>query len=115
VVEDGEKSDALFISLIMMFKSAAMLQMGKVANPVTGKVERNLDQARFSIDIVEMLKEKTAGNISSDLAKLVDSTLLELRMNYVEEAGKKPESQTDQGDEAASEESPGEGDGSRGD
>jgi len=81
-----DRDEALFVSLVMMFKSAAMQQLGKVISPLTGKVERDLAQARFSIDTIAMLKDKTAGNLSKDLDKLLDSVLLELRMNYVEEA-----------------------------
>jgi hypothetical protein len=70
----------------MIFKTAAFQQLGKTLNPMTGKVEKNLEQARFSIDMIEMLKDKTRGNLPEELDKLLDSTLLELRMNYVEEA-----------------------------
>lgn len=80
-----DRDEALFVNLIMIFKSAAMQQMGKVVNPLTGKVERNLEQARFSIDTIAMLKDKTSGNLNADLEKLLDSVLLELRMNFVEE------------------------------
>lgn len=80
-----DRDEALFVNLIMIFKSAAMQQMGKVVNPLTGKVERNLEQARFSIDTIAMLKDKTKGNVSPDLEKLMDSVLMELRMNFVEE------------------------------
>jgi hypothetical protein len=79
------RDEALFVNLVMIFKSAAMQQMGKVLNPLTGKVERNLEQARFSIDTIAMLKDKTKGNLPADLEKLLDSVLLELRMNFVEE------------------------------
>jgi hypothetical protein len=80
-----DRDEALFVNLVMIFKSAAMQQMGKVVNPLTGKVERNLEQARFSIDTIAMLKDKTRGNVTADLEKLMDSVLLELRMNFVEE------------------------------
>jgi hypothetical protein len=86
LASDGERDDALFVNLVMIFQGAAMQQMGKIASPLTGKVERNLEQARFSIDTLAMLREKTRGNLSDDLARLLDSTLLNLRMNYVEEA-----------------------------
>jgi hypothetical protein len=88
VPEGPEQQDALFVNLVMIFQAAAMQQMGKITNPMTGKVERNLDQARFSIDTIEMLRNKTRGNLSSELENLLDSTLTNLRMNYVEEAGK---------------------------
>ena len=83
--ENDQQQDALFVNLVLVFKNAAMQQMGKLMHPLTGKVERNLDQARFSIDTLDMLKTKTEGNLSPELGKLLDSTLLELRINYVEE------------------------------
>ena len=39
---------------------------------LTGKIEKNLEQARFSIDMIDMLRSKTRGNISSELEKLLD-------------------------------------------
>lgn len=86
MAQSPETLDALFVNLVMIFKTAAFQQMGKTLNPITGKIEKNLEQARFSIDMIEMLMEKTRGNLSDDLNKFMDSTLLELRMNYVEEA-----------------------------
>ena len=86
MAENVEKTDALFVNLVLLFKNAALQQMGKIMNPISGKIEKSMEQARFSIDMIEMLKAKTRGNISDDLDKLLDSTLLELRMNYVEEA-----------------------------
>jgi hypothetical protein len=88
MAENGQQEDALFVNLVLMFQAAAMQQMGKVTSPVTGKVEKNLDQARFSIDMIEMLKGKTSGNLSPDLEKLLDSTLTNLRLNYVDETDK---------------------------
>jgi len=85
MAEDEAKYDALFVNLVLVFKNAALQQMGKLVNPLTGKVERNLEQARFSIDTLDMLKAKTAGNLSQELERLLDTTLLELRMNYVDE------------------------------
>jgi hypothetical protein len=92
MTDQPEKTDALFVNLVLMFKTAAMQQMGKIVNPLSGEIERNLDQARFSIDMIDMLREKTRGNLTDEIAKLLDSTLTELRMNYVDEADKSPES-----------------------
>jgi hypothetical protein len=86
VADDSERDNALFVNLILIFQSAAMQQMGKIMNPITGEVEKNLEQARFSIDTLAMLRGKTRGNLSSDLERLLDSTLLQLRMNFVEES-----------------------------
>jgi hypothetical protein len=94
-----EKDDALFVNLVLIFQGAAMQQMGKVLSPLSGKIERNLEQARFSIDTLAMLREKTRGNLSGDLERLVDSALVNLRMNFVEEAAKpEPERTAASGD-----------------
>jgi len=83
--DNTRHDDELFVNLILIFQSAALQQMGKTINPLTSKVERDLRQARFSIDTLAMLKEKTRGNLSEDLERLLESVLLQLRMNYVEE------------------------------
>jgi hypothetical protein len=57
---------ALFFSLIMTFQAAALQQMGKMKNPLSDKIERDLPQAQLSIDILDMLEEKTRGNLSED-------------------------------------------------
>jgi hypothetical protein len=86
---DTEKNSALFLSLVMTFHAAAMQQMGKVKHPLSEKIERDLDQAQMSIDILDMLKDKTKGNLSDDETKLISNVLQELKLNYVDEASKK--------------------------
>ena len=82
------QSDQLFIQLLYIFHASAMQSMGKLKNPVTDKVERDLAQANQSIEMIEMLKEKTKGNISEELSRAVDAFLTELRLNYVDEVAK---------------------------
>lgn len=94
--EQGE----LFTYLISTFYSSAWMQMGKMANPVTNKVERDLQQAQFSIDLLDMLKEKTKGNLTEDEARLLDHAIKELKMNYMEEM-KKDEQATKKGEGAS--------------
>lgn len=84
---DHEKSDpALFLQVVAMFQMAAMQQMGKLVDPVSNEVVRNLDQARTSIDIIEMLERKCAGNLEDVEKTFLEKVLFELRMNYVDEA-----------------------------
>ena len=83
--ESNRKDEALFVQLVVMFQAAAMQQMGKVQNPITNKVERNLEQARFSIDMLEMIQNRTGSNLSDNEKKFLEHTLFELRMNYVDE------------------------------
>jgi hypothetical protein len=97
-----------FIQLVLMFQGAAYQHMGKVMNPVTNKVERDLAQAKNAIDILGMLEAKTKGNLTDNEARLLEHSLYELRMNYVDEMNKgEPESEgADEGaeKEAASDE-----------
>ncbi len=87
-MNEKEKNDLMFLQLIMTFESAAWIQMGKVKNPQTDKIERNLIQAQYSIDMLDMLKAKTTNNLSADELKMLNSTLTNLKMNFVEEAEK---------------------------
>ena len=60
-----------------------MFHIGEIPNPETGKTEKNLPLAKQSIDIIEMLKEKTKGNLDPEEEKLLDIVLYDLRMKYV--------------------------------
>lgn len=83
------ESNAYFTGLVFSISQTAMMQMGKVTNPVTGKIERSMSQAKTSIDMLEMLKEKTAGNLTKEEEKLTNDMLANLQLNYAEEVNKK--------------------------
>ncbi len=85
---DQEKHNALFVSLLLMFHSAAMQYMGKVKNPATDKIERSLEQAQAMIDMFDMVKEKTRGNLTDEESKLLANLTQELKLNYVDEVSK---------------------------
>jgi len=93
--EFEKKSEFHFIQLVVMFQSAAIQQMGKLGNPITQKVERDLEQAKFSIDMLEMIQHKTKGNLSENEKKFLDHILFELRMNYVDEVNKDKDKKDD--------------------
>jgi hypothetical protein len=84
----NEKNSSLLFSLIMTFQAAAMQQMGKIKNPISDKIERDLQQAQLSIDILDMLEEKTKGNLSDDESRFLKGALQELKLNYVDESTK---------------------------
>lgn len=84
----SEKNTALFGSLLMMFQSAALQFMGKLKNPHTEKIERDLDQAQMSIDMLAMILEKTTGNLTPEEKNYLETILRDLRLNYVDEASK---------------------------
>ena len=88
-----DKNDQLFMQLLYMFHASAMQGLGKIADP-TGQVNRNLEYVSQTIDLMEMLKVKTKGNISEDIEKMLDGMLSELKLNYVDEKGK-PEAKSE--------------------
>jgi len=94
-MSEEPKLNAHFISFVLSLSQAAMQQMGKITNPFTGKIERNLEQAKITIDMVEMLKEKTKGNLVEEEERLISDILATLQLNYVDELkrGEKQEEQ----------------------
>jgi hypothetical protein len=81
---DDQPND-LFIGLVASLQMSAWMALGKVINPMTQKIERDLDQARETIDLLGVLEEKTRGNLHADESRLLQRSLYELRLNYVDE------------------------------
>jgi uncharacterized protein YjaG (DUF416 family) len=67
-------------------------------SPVTDKIERNLEQAQISIDLLDMLEAKTHGNLTENETKLLKSVIQELKLNFVDESaiGKSASPETNQ-------------------
>ena len=66
----------------------ASISLGQVPNPANNKVEEDLVQAKFLIDTLGMLQEKTKGNLNVEENGLLENILYELRMRYIEKANK---------------------------
>ncbi len=73
-----------FGSLVLMLGSAAMVQLGATPDPASGETKSNLPQAKQLIDLLEVLKAKTRGNLTAEESVLLDNLLFDLRMRYVE-------------------------------
>jgi hypothetical protein len=102
---DKEKYySSLFLSLVLNFQAAAWQQMGKIKNPLTDKIERNLEQAKASIDLIDMLAVKTANNLDENEKKLIDRILSELKMNYLDEIKKEPPKKAPEQEQTGAEE-----------
>ena len=86
--EQTDNYDTYFFQLVFSLQAGAMQQMGKIASPITGKVEKDLQLAKATIDMLDMLQRKTEGNLSGDEKKLLEHVLYELRINYVDEVKK---------------------------
>ena len=78
----------MFFQLVVSLHHAAFYQMGKELNPITGKMDRDLFQSRISIDMLRMLRDRTAGNIAEEEKDMLTKIIFDLEMNYVEEAKK---------------------------
>ena len=79
------ESKELFLGLVHSFQAAAMQQMGKIMNPFTQQIERDMPQARLSIDMLVMLQERTNGNLTPEEGRFLAHVLRELQLNYVME------------------------------
>ena len=83
----GSTEDTLrFLDMVGLFGTQAMIALGKLANPATGKADKNMPAARLFIDTLEMLEHKTQGNLNGDETKVLHGTLTDLRLMFVEES-----------------------------
>lgn len=82
----GELSQR-FIEFVIMHAQNAALFLGQIPNPKSGEPEVNLDLARMFIDQLEMIQEKTRGNLTNEEATVLRNTLSNLQMAYVEASG----------------------------
>ncbi len=87
-MERTDKNSQLFLQLIFMYHAACMEQLGKVKSTITGKIDRNLVAAQGTIDLLDMLKEKTKGNLSNDEERFLVELIRELKLNFVDEKAK---------------------------
>ena len=94
-------NEMLFLQVVSMFQVAAMQQMGKIPNPMTNEIEKDLDQAKMSVDILAMLKEKTKGNLSKQEEEFLAKIVFESQMNYLDELKKPKEEKTEGSEDAA--------------
>ncbi len=78
--------NASFSFFVSSLVTQALISLGEVDNPFSKKREQNLDQAKFTIDTLQIIKDKTVGNLSGDETKLLDTALYDLRMRYVEKS-----------------------------
>lgn len=78
-----EKLEASFSVLIMSVASSAVMAMGLAPNPANGEVSKDKNMARFNIDLLVVLQQKTKGNLSGDEAKFLENLISDLQMKFV--------------------------------
>jgi hypothetical protein len=74
-----------FLTIIQMFQLEGMVALGKMLNPANNQITKNLEHAKYVIDILDLLHEKTKGNLDQDEEKFISNALSTLKLNYVEE------------------------------
>mgnify|MGYP006304307699 CR=1 FL=1 len=83
--EERQLHTARFTALVYSLHSSAMVQLGKLAEPTTGEVRRDLDAARSTIDLLETLDYKLRNGLEDSERRMFDQVLTELRLNYIGE------------------------------
>ena len=87
-----------FTLWIFLEQQAVMTFLGKLVNPVTGRTERSLEAARWHIDLLGAIAERTRGNLAPDEDRLLTQVLTNLRLNFVQEAARPEASGSDAGE-----------------
>lgn len=85
---ENEKKDFIppepnFSFFVTTLTLQASIALGTIANPATSKTEVDLVQAKFLVDTLGMLSEKTKGNLNAEESKLLENLLFELRTIYL--------------------------------
>ena len=95
------KHDHVLAGLVFSLQAMAMQQLGKIQDPHSGEMHMDLDQARGTIDILEMLKAKCRTDTPPELLRMLDGAVMDLQLNYVDE--RKKQDKTRQQEPAAAE------------
>ncbi len=80
-----QKMEATFSVLAMSLASSAAMALGLAPDPQSGEVHKDKDMAKFNIDLLVVLKEKTKGNLTSDEQRFLESVVSDLQVKFVSE------------------------------
>ncbi len=83
-------SELGFSAFILSLSTSALVHVGELPDPITNQRRMALPLARQTISIIEMLKEKTKGNLTQEEEKLLDNVLYDLRLKYVKASESSP-------------------------
>lgn len=83
MTQSHEELQASFATLILSIGSSAAMALGLAPNPMTNKTEKDVKMAKFNIDLLKVLQDKTKSNLSKDEAMLLESMIHDLQMKFV--------------------------------
>ncbi|MBW2147519.1 MAG: DUF1844 domain-containing protein [Deltaproteobacteria bacterium] len=86
--QDVPLPEVNFTNFVFSLVHSAMLALGSLPDPATGKTEKHLSLAKHVVDTLGMLQQKTQGNLTEEEQRLIDESLFDLRMHYVKEKEK---------------------------
>lgn len=81
--------EANFSTLTLSIGSSAAMALGLVPNPVSGKTEKDVETARFNIDLLRMLRDKTKNNLNAEEKTFLDSVIADLQLKFVQNSESK--------------------------
>jgi len=91
-----QQQQMLFVMLIQQHQQICMMGLGKLKNPTTDTIERDLSAARYAIDTLAMMQDYTKGNLTPEMAEYLGHVLSTLRLNYVDEVNSPVEQEQEQ-------------------
>jgi hypothetical protein len=85
-MESNEKyvPEMNFVTFVLTLSSSAWVSLGKIADPLSGEVKKDLKGAKYTIDSLIMLRDKTKGNLTEEEQKVLNGMISELQANYAE-------------------------------
>jgi Domain of unknown function (DUF1844). len=92
---DKRAIEPTFTQFIGGFAVQTLVHLGKMSNPMTGESNFDLPNAKYSIDILAILEEKTKGNLTPEEGEYLANLLRDLRMEYVSVINASPGSSSD--------------------
>ncbi|MBU8870798.1 MAG: DUF1844 domain-containing protein [Gemmatimonadales bacterium] len=86
--QEMTRHDQVLLGLVFSLQAGAMQQLGKMQSPITGEMEKDLDQAKSTIDVLDMLKVKCRTDTPADILRIMDGAVMDLQLNYMDEVKK---------------------------
>lgn len=81
-----QQQQLLFMMLVQQHEQIGMMGLGKLKDPSSDTIQKDLNATRYAIDTLRMLETYTKGNLTSDMKQYLTHVLSTLQLNYVDEA-----------------------------
>ncbi|MDZ4746710.1 MAG: DUF1844 domain-containing protein [bacterium] len=79
--------DINFLTIVQVYQLEGLVALGKMLNPATNQITRSLEHAKYVVDLLDIIKSKTVGNLTDEEQRFLDNTISTLKLNYLEESG----------------------------